>query len=156
MRRPLQPEPDRRLVIRTGDLTLGHGGETPPAPSAPSRTSCAPADRGIPGERHMILRLLLHLLLNALSIYLAAELLAGVEITSCSGALVVAIVRGILNALVRPVLLLLTLPVTILTLGLFTLVVNGVVFGPAAYLTDALQVSGLGMAIIGAMVVAVL
>ena len=62
---------------------------------------------------------------------------------------------GIVNALIRPVLLLLSLPLTVLTLGLFTLVVNGVVLALVAAIT-ALNTTGFGAAIVGALILTVI
>ena len=104
----------------------------------------------------MIRRLVLHLLITALSVTAAANLVPGVSLSNgWTGALTVALVLGFLNAFVRPFLALLALPVTLLTLGLFSLVVNGVVFSLAAWLTDSLQVAGLMSAVGASVVVAV-
>lgn len=96
----------------------------------------------------------LRLLLNAAALYLLTQVYSGVSFEPGSGlgsALIAALVMGIVNALIRPVLLLLSLPVNVLTLGLFTLVVNGVVLWLVAALTP-LNVLGLGAAIVGALV----
>jgi putative membrane protein len=68
-------------------------------------------------------------------------------------ALVFAVVLGILNALIRPILLLLTCPITLLTLGLFVLVVNAVVFYLAASLVNGVHVNGFLGAFFGSLVV---
>lgn len=104
----------------------------------------------------MIRRLVLHLVITAVSVTAAASIVPGVNLTEgWSGAFTVALVLGFLNAFVRPFLALLALPVTLLTLGLFSLVVNGAVFGLAAWLTDSLQVAGLMSAVGASVVVAV-
>lgn len=69
-------------------------------------------------------------------------------------ALVAGLVLGIVNALIRPLLLLLSLPLNVLTLGLFTLVVNGIVLSIVAKLTR-LDVAGFGAAVIGALILTV-
>ncbi|MCK5242361.1 phage holin family protein [bacterium] len=68
--------------------------------------------------------ILFHWLLYAIAIMLSAYLLPGVKVTGLAAALVTALVLGLVNAILRPILLLLTLPLNILTLGLFTLVIN--------------------------------
>ena len=78
---------------------------------------------------------LIRLLVNAAALYGIAQLNIGLHIGNLPAALFGAIVLGICNALVRPILFLLTLPFTILTLGLFTFVVNALVFWLAVYLT---------------------
>ncbi|MFZ1721017.1 MAG: phage holin family protein [Microgenomates group bacterium] len=68
--------------------------------------------------------ILLNLLLSAIVVMVAAYIVPGVTVTSFGTALVVAVVLGLLNAVLKPILILLTLPITILTLGLFTIVIN--------------------------------
>lgn len=96
----------------------------------------------------------LRLLVNALALYLLTQVYGGVSFAPGAdllSVLLAALVMGIVNALIRPVLLLLSLPINVLTLGLFTLVVNGVVLWIVASLT-ALNVAGFGGAVIGALV----
>jgi putative membrane protein len=70
------------------------------------------------------MRLILRWLINALALFAATNFIAGFEVRSFYAALIAALILGLLNAVVRPILLLLTLPVTIITLGLFTFVIN--------------------------------
>lgn len=101
---------------------------------------------------------LLRLIVNALALYLLTQVYGGVSFapgTDIVSILLAALVMGIVNALIRPVLLLLSLPVNVLTLGLFTLVVNGVVLWIVAALT-ALNVNGFGAAIIGAIILTII
>ena len=63
-------------------------------------------------------------LLSALSIIISAYLIPGVVVASLWTALIISLVLGLLNLVVKPILLLLTLPVNLLTLGLFTFVIN--------------------------------
>src|SRR6185295_6083015 len=63
-------------------------------------------------------------LVSALALYLTSTIVRGIQIDSIAALLFAAITIGVLNAVVRPVILLLTLPLNVLTLGLFTLVVN--------------------------------
>ncbi len=93
--------------------------------------------------------------LLAVSILAAAYFVPGIHIDSFLTALLVAIVFSLVSLLIKPILLILTLPINILTLGLFTLVINGILFGLAAYLVGGVQVAGLIPAIIGALVVSV-
>ncbi len=71
------------------------------------------------------------------------------------GALVFALILGILNAFLRPILLLLTLPLNILTLGLFTLVINAIVFWLASLLGSGVAVDSFPAAFFGALLVSV-
>ena len=95
-------------------------------------------------------------LISAVSIYLVALLGIGVQVRNFWAALLAAAVLGLANLLVRPLLLLLTLPINLLTLGLFTLIVNGLVFLIAAALTPGFQVRGFWPAVLGAFLVGVL
>lgn len=74
------------------------------------------------------MKLLLKWLINALALLGIAYLIRGISVSSFYVALVAALVLGLINALVKPVLILLTLPVNILTLGLFTFVINALLF----------------------------
>lgn len=101
---------------------------------------------------------LIRLLVNALALYLVSRTYAGVSFApgaDVGSILIAALVLGIVNALIRPVLLLLSLPVNLLTLGLFTLVVNGIVLWLVASVT-ALNVAGFGAAIVGAIILAII
>ncbi len=71
------------------------------------------------------MKILIHLFLSALAVFVTARILPGVTLDGYVTALVVAVVLGLVNALLRPVLLLLTLPINILSLGLFTFVIIG-------------------------------
>ncbi|AAF10738.1 MULTISPECIES: phage holin family protein [Deinococcus] len=101
---------------------------------------------------------ILRLLLNALALYLLTQVYNGVSFAPGAdvvSVVVAALVMGIVNALIRPVLLLLSLPINLLTLGLFTLVINGIVLWLVAQVT-VLNVSGFGAAIVGAIVLTVI
>jgi putative membrane protein len=70
------------------------------------------------------MRLILRWLINALALIVATKFIAGFQVESFYAAVIAALILGLLNAVVRPVLVLLTLPVNIVTLGLFTFVIN--------------------------------
>jgi putative membrane protein len=96
---------------------------------------------------------LIHWLITALALAVAARLLPGIHVPSLAVLLVSALVLGVVNAIVRPILVLLTLPITVLTLGLFYLIVNGAAFGLAAALVPGFTVASLGAAVGGALIV---
>jgi putative membrane protein len=100
-------------------------------------------------------RFVLRLLINAAAVWAAAYFTGLVHVESATAALLFALFLGLLNAFVRPVILLLTLPLTIVTLGLFTLVVNAIVFWLAAQLPLGVSVEGFGGAFVGALIVSV-
>lgn len=71
------------------------------------------------------MQILLKILLNGMAVFIAAYVLPGVAVDTFLTALIVGIVLGVINAFLRPLLFLLTLPINVLTLGLFTFVING-------------------------------
>jgi putative membrane protein len=91
-------------------------------------------------------------LLNAVALAVAASIVPGMHSASVGATMIAALVLGILNAIVRPFLLLLTLPINLLTLGLFTFVVNGIMLLMTGSLVHGFAVDGLGAAILGSLV----
>ncbi len=102
------------------------------------------------------MRLLLIWLCNALALLAVAYLLPGVQVDGFSAALIAALVLGLINTLIRPLLILLTLPVTVLTLGLFILVINGLLFWFAGSVLKGFEVSGFWVALMGALLYSIL
>ncbi len=96
---------------------------------------------------------LLRFLGTALGLWAATRLVPGIRIDGVLGFVLAALLLGVVNAVVRPLLILLTLPVTILSFGLFLLVVNGLMLELVAALLPGFTVSGLGAAVLGAIVV---
>ena len=96
---------------------------------------------------------LLRSLITILGLWLASELLGGVSISGTGTFIIAALLLGFVNAIVRPVLFFLTLPLTILTLGLFILVLNGLMFAIVAGLLPGFAVAGFGSAVLGAVIV---
>jgi putative membrane protein len=96
--------------------------------------------------------LLVHWVVLAVALWVAANVVPGVQIALWQPLLLGAAVLGVVNAVVRPVMTILTLPITILTLGLFYLVVNGAAFGLAAALVPGFDVASWLAAILGALV----
>ena len=96
---------------------------------------------------------LLRLLITALGLWVADQVLPGIWFTGTGALFVSALVLGFVNALVRPILLVLTFPLTILTLGLFILIVNGISLALAAWFVPGFHVAGLWSATGGAIIV---
>lgn len=97
--------------------------------------------------------LLLRLLVVAFGLWLAAELVPGIEVQGLWTLLGAALLLGIVNAVVRPLLVILTLPITLLTLGLFLLVINAAMLGLVAWMFANFTISGFWPALLGAIVV---
>lgn len=94
------------------------------------------------------MNVIIRLLVTAIVAYLLTLILPGVHFAGFAGALIFSIVLGILNLIVKPVLNILGLPLTIVTLGLFTLVINAVIILIADYFIDSMQVDGFWWAFI--------
>lgn len=88
-------------------------------------------------------------LVSAVALYLTSLIVRGIEIQGVFPLLFAAITIGILNAVVRPVILLLTLPLNVLTLGLFTLVVNAGMLWMASKVVVGFEVHGFWSALGG-------
>lgn len=86
--------------------------------------------------------ILLRWITNAVLLLVAATLVAGFEVSSFYSALIAALVLGLINAIIRPLLILLTLPVNIMTLGLFTLVINGLMVWLMSTLVKGITLEG--------------
>jgi len=83
---------------------------------------------------------ILRLVLNAIVLLLVAHLIQGIRVTGFGVALIAALVLGLLNALVKPLLFILTLPLNVLTLGLFTFVINAFILWLAAALVPGFAI----------------
>jgi putative membrane protein len=100
--------------------------------------------------------LLLKWLIMATSIVISAYLIPGVYISGFFTALWVALFLGIVNVLVRPILILITLPINILTLGLFTFVINAVLVLLASSMINGFHVKGFWIAMLFSMVMSII
>ena len=106
------------------------------------------------------MRLLLRILINAAALWAAVHFVGGIHFTgSTAGLFGVALVFGILNAIVRPVLFFFSLPLLVITLGLFTFVLNAIVLLLTSALSSRLglgfSVDGFGAAFWGAIVISI-
>ena len=97
--------------------------------------------------------LLLRWLTLSLAIMVAAYLFPGIQVSGFGTALVAALVLGILNAFFRPILIILTLPINVLTLGLFTFVINALLLMMTSGVIGGLVVSGFGSALFGSLII---
>lgn len=93
------------------------------------------------------MRLLLMWFINAAALMALPFLMHSVTVDRLGTALVAALVLGLVNTLLRPVLVMLTLPVTVMSMGLFVLVINGLLFWGVANIVDGFHVAGFWSAI---------
>ena len=102
------------------------------------------------------MRLLIRWVVNAIAIWAAIELVPGIQHTGPAvSLLLIALVFGLVNALVRPLLTILTCPLIILTLGLFTLVLNAAMLELTAWIVPSLSIDGFWPAFWGALIVSI-
>jgi len=99
--------------------------------------------------------LLLRILVNAVALLAVAYLVPGIVVSGFVGALVAAIVLGVVNAVLKPILIILSLPLEIITLGLFTFVINALLFWFVGQLGLGLTVTGFWPALIGSIVLSI-
>ena len=92
------------------------------------------------------LRLLLRIALNGVALLLLPEVIDGLRVESYAAALAGAILIVLVNALLRPILILVTLPITLLSMGLFTLVINALLFWMVTGLVGGVAVDSFGTA----------
>lgn len=101
------------------------------------------------------MRLLSEWLLRTLVLFVTAYIVPGFEIKSFFTAIVVALVLGILNLFVKPILILLTLPLTVLTLGLFTFVINALLLLVTSQLVRDFHIESFMTAIAASIVITI-
>lgn len=98
------------------------------------------------------MKILVNWLLSALAIFIASEVIPGFNVDNFTTALIVALILGIVNAVIKPILVILTLPINILSLGLFTFVINALMILLVDYLVTGFSVEGFLPALIGAFI----
>lgn len=103
---------------------------------------------------------IIRMLVTAVSLWVAVQLIDGIDYTGrWPGLLGVALIFGFINAVIRPLLYVLSCPLIVLTLGLFILILNGLLLLLTASIANAIglpfAVDGLGAAILGALVIGV-
>ena len=99
--------------------------------------------------------LILKWLIMTVSVMVTAYVIPGVTVRNFMSALWVALLLGIVNMLLRPFLILITLPINILTLGLFTFVINGLIILLVSSVVKGFQVSGFWIAVLFSIVLSI-
>ena len=97
---------------------------------------------------------LIRLVLNAVALIAVAYIVPGIHVYGIGGALLAALILGIVNAVIRPILIVVSLPIDILTLGFFVLVINALLFWFVGVLHVGLYVDGFWPAFWGALLMA--
>ena len=101
------------------------------------------------------MKILVKWLLCAAALLGVAYVYSGVQVQSFGSAMIAALVIGLLNTIIRPILVILTLPVTIITVGLFLLVVNGIMLSLVAWMLPGFDITGFWDAVWGALIVSI-
>ena len=100
--------------------------------------------------------ILIRWIILTVSIIAASYMLEGIHISGFFSAFFAAAALGILNALFRPILLILTLPINVLTLGLFTFIINALMLKMASGIIPGFEVHGFWTAVIGSLIISVI
>ncbi|SEM45462.1 putative membrane protein [Syntrophus gentianae] len=101
------------------------------------------------------MRFLIKWLILTLSVLLVAYLLEGIKVSGFFSALMAAAMLGFLNVFFRPILLVLTLPVNLLSLGLFTFLINALILKMASGVISGFEVQGFWTAVFGALLISI-
>ena len=101
------------------------------------------------------MKLLIKWLVAALAIIITAYIIPGITIASFWTAVWLALILGIINVILRPILIILTLPINIITLGLFTLVINAILVLLAAWAVTGFEASGFWTAMLFSIVLSI-
>jgi putative membrane protein len=96
--------------------------------------------------------LLIRWLLNTLALFVVVQIVPGFHAGSWQTLAIAALVLGLLNAIVKPILFILTFPLTLLTLGLFLIILNGIMLELTAWLVPGFRIDSFGWACVGAIV----
>ena len=82
------------------------------------------------------------LLMSTIAVFATANIIPGAEVQSLGAALVFSVILGVVNTILRPLILLITLPINILSLGLFTFVINAFMVMLVSSITPGIEISG--------------
>ncbi len=102
------------------------------------------------------MNIFLRWILNAATLLIIAHYVPGIRVSGWYAAFVAALVLGIINIILKPILIFLTLPVNILTLGLFTLIINAILFKFAGTIVKGFDVVGFQAAFFGALIMSLI
>jgi len=94
-------------------------------------------------------------LIVALGLWVAEQILPGIEIADVPTLLLAAALLGFVNAVVRPLIVILTLPITLVTLGFFLLVINALMLELVATLLSNVRVAGFWDAFLGSLIISI-
>ena len=99
---------------------------------------------------------IIRMLTVMLGLWIASEVVPGIEVQGVATLAGAAFLLGIVNAVIRPLLIVLTFPVTVVTLGLFLLVINAAMLGLVAWMFDDFNINGFWPALFGSIIVSII
>jgi putative membrane protein len=102
------------------------------------------------------MKLLIHWIILTLSVLAVSQFVPGIHVNSFMTALIVGAVLAFINLIIKPIVTLLTLPINVITLGLFSLVINGFFFWIVSKIISGFEVRTFTAAVIGAFIVSIL
>ncbi|MBC7742534.1 MAG: phage holin family protein [Bdellovibrionaceae bacterium] len=102
-------------------------------------------------QTHSVLYYIVYWLISAVAVLITSKVIRGFKVDGFWSAVFAALIIGLVNTVIWPILFFLTLPINVLTLGLFTFVINGIVIKLAAALLPGFDVEGWWPAIFGAL-----
>jgi putative membrane protein len=97
--------------------------------------------------------MIIRFFINAVALWFASEIFSGFHFDTTGTLLVSAIVFGILNTVIKPLLLIFTLPINVLTLGLFTIIINAIILELASYWVGGFHLDGFMTAVLSALII---
>ena len=97
----------------------------------------------------------LRAVIAALGLWVATQLVGGLNIVDPMTLIIAALLLGVCNAFVKPILVILTLPITIISLGLFLLVINAAMLALVAWVLPGFTIAGFWPAVLGAIVISI-
>lgn len=101
------------------------------------------------------MQILINLIINGLAVFITSRILPGVAVDDFFVAILVSVILGVVNTFLKPILLLLTLPINILTLGLFTFVINAIMVLIVGGLVPGFRVDGFWSALLFSLILSV-
>ena len=103
----------------------------------------------------MYMKIIIKILITALALLLASQIIPGIEVSGLYSAIIAALILGLLNVFIKPLLVILTLPITILTLGLFMFCINAALLLFTASFVEGFVVGGFITALIGSLFISI-
>mgnify|MGYP003511054075 CR=1 FL=1 len=102
------------------------------------------------------MKIILHWIILTLAVIASQYVVPGIHVDTFLTALVVAAILAFINTIIKPIIGILTLPINILTLGIFSLVLNALFFWGVAYVVSGFSVNGFAAAFWGSLIVSII